>query len=74
MERNPAKPCAEAALREPRWPVALAILLVLALLLFMPARVRLLPSWALCAAGAVLEESGAFVDDDGAISGQVGCF
>jgi hypothetical protein len=32
---------------EPRWPVALTILLVLALLLLLPSRVRLFPPWLL---------------------------
>jgi hypothetical protein len=34
---------------EPRWPVALSMLVVLALLVLMPGRVRLLPPWALYA-------------------------
>jgi hypothetical protein len=36
---------------EPRWPVALAIFIVLALLLLMPDRVRLAPPWALVIGG-----------------------
>jgi hypothetical protein len=36
---------------EPRWPVALAIIVVLLLLLLMPDRVRLAPPWALVLGG-----------------------
>jgi hypothetical protein len=39
---------------EPRWPVALTVLAVLALLTFLPARVRLMPTWTLYVAGAVV--------------------
>jgi hypothetical protein len=39
---------------EPRWPVALAIVAVLAVLILLPARVRILPPWALYAAGIPL--------------------
>ncbi|MBP7864568.1 MAG: hypothetical protein KA419_01355 [Acidobacteria bacterium] len=33
---------------EPRWPAAAAILFVLALLVMMPARIRILPGWYVC--------------------------
>ena len=39
---------------EPRWPVALTILAVLALLLLLPNRVRLFPTWLLCLLGAAV--------------------
>jgi hypothetical protein len=39
---------------EPRWPVALSIVLVLALLTAMPDRVRLLPAWVLVVVGAIV--------------------
>ncbi len=39
---------------EPRWPVALSIIAVLALLTAMPDRVRLLPPWVLFAVGAIV--------------------
>jgi hypothetical protein len=39
---------------EPRWPVALAVLVVLALLILLPNRVRLLPLWVPYAAGALV--------------------
>jgi hypothetical protein len=39
---------------ERRWPVAAAILVVLAILLFLPNRVRLLPQWGLCLAAALV--------------------
>jgi hypothetical protein len=39
---------------EPRWPVALAVVAVLALLLVMPNRVRLLPPWSLYAMGVLI--------------------
>ena len=39
---------------EPRWPVALSIVAVLALLTAMPDRVRLLPPWVLIAVGAIV--------------------
>ena len=42
------------ATTEARWPVALAIIAVLALLLFLPARVRLLPPWVICLVGAIV--------------------
>ncbi len=38
---------------EPRWPVALSVVTVLALLIALPDRVRLLPPWLLFAAGAI---------------------
>ncbi|MBV9995159.1 MAG: hypothetical protein JO127_08095 [Caulobacteraceae bacterium] len=40
--------------REPRWPVALAIVGVYLLLVVLPERIRLLPSWALWASAAVV--------------------
>jgi hypothetical protein len=49
--QNKATGAARPPLAEPRWPVMLAIVGVLALLIFMPARVRLLPPWVLYAAG-----------------------
>lgn len=39
---------------EPRWPVALAILVVLFLLVVLPGRFRLFPVWSLYLAGAVV--------------------
>lgn len=40
--------------REPRWPVVLTLLALLVLLITMPARLRLMPEWALYVAGAVV--------------------
>jgi hypothetical protein len=40
--------------REPRWPVALSIVVVLALLIALPVRVRLLPPWILYATGLII--------------------
>jgi hypothetical protein len=39
---------------EPRWPVALSIVAVLALLIFLPDRVRLLPPWPLYCIGPIV--------------------
>jgi hypothetical protein len=39
---------------EPRWPVALSVVAVLALLVVLPARVRVLPPWVLYATAAVV--------------------
>ena len=39
---------------EPRWPVVVAVVAVLALLVFLPARVRVLPPWSLYAVAATL--------------------
>jgi hypothetical protein len=52
MQSSAAKSEAGRPRPEPRWPIALAIVAVLALLIFLPARVRLLPSWSLYALGA----------------------
>jgi hypothetical protein len=38
---------------EPRWPVAVSILALLALLIFLPGRVRLFPPWSLCVVGVL---------------------
>jgi hypothetical protein len=49
--QNEATGAARPPLAEPRWPVVLAIVAVLALLIVLPDRVRLLPPWVLYAAG-----------------------
>jgi hypothetical protein len=54
MSSDPTSRAAAPPRREPRWPIALSLSLGLVLLLFMPARVGLLPAWALYAGGAAV--------------------
>jgi hypothetical protein len=39
---------------EPRWPVAVTVLVVLTMLILMPNRVRLMPPWSLCVVAAAV--------------------
>jgi hypothetical protein len=45
---------AESPKPEPRWPVALSIVAMLAFLILLPDRVRLMPPWSLCVMGVLV--------------------